>query len=369
MLKLFEVSGYKNFDKKITLDFSDVRDFQFNAECINDGLLGKIIIYGKNGIGKSNFCKALYDVENHIFKSQPVEYDATYLNVNSENDYAEFRYILQFNEHTVEYLYRKTAFKELVYEKVVIDDKLLFEVDKRNPWLMNVAGLEEHAPSLNKSFEDFEQVDCVFSYVVANTPLGYYHPLKQAHLFLQLSYMDNRGEYLSASGRISSDEIVNTPEVLAGFQELLVSAGIHETVDILADPMGKKKLYFNTNPERPLLFDEAASSGTKALCNFFRLFSGLMESGAPGAYILDEFDAYYHYELSEHIVKMIKSLKYNQVIFTTHNTTLMSNYLMRPDCLFILSEDGLTSLANATTRELREGHNLSKLYMGGDFDA
>ena len=41
---------------------------------------------------------------------------------------------------------------------------------------------------------------------------------------------------------------------------------------------------------------------------------------------------------------------------------------MRPDCYFILTEHRLTSLINATRRELREGHNLEKLYMSGEFN-
>ncbi len=368
MLKLFEVSGYKNFDKKITLDFSDVHDYQFNTECINDGLLGKILIYGKNAIGKSNFCKALHDVYQHIQYAQPDEYDPTYLNVDSKNDYAEFRYVLWLDKHTVEYTYRKTAYKKLVYEKVIINDKLLFVVDKRNPQDMQIAGLEELAPSLNKSFADFEQVDCALNYVVANTPLNYLDPLKQAYDFLRLSYLDCTSESLKRTGRFFSAQIVDHPEILPALQEFLCAAGICDTLAILEDPTGKKKLYFNTNPEKPLLFDDAASTGTKALCTFFYMYSFLSESELTGTFILDEFDAYYHYELSENIVRMSKSLKNMQVIFTTHNTTLMSNDLMRPDCLFILTKDGLTSLVNATTRELREGHNLAKLYMGGDFN-
>ena len=83
---------------------------------------------------------------------------------------------------------------------------------------------------------------------------------------------------------------------------------------------------------------------------------------------VDEFDAFYHFELSETIVNLLGKLTDTQVLLTSHNTNLLSNRFMRPDCLFILTQDKLTSFVNATSRELREGHNLEKLYMGGDFN-
>ena len=83
---------------------------------------------------------------------------------------------------------------------------------------------------------------------------------------------------------------------------------------------------------------------------------------------IDEFDAYYHYELAEQIVKMLEQMHNTQVILTSHNTNLLSNRIMRPDCYFILSDGKLTSFVNATNRELREGHNLEKLYMSGEFN-
>ena len=83
---------------------------------------------------------------------------------------------------------------------------------------------------------------------------------------------------------------------------------------------------------------------------------------------IDEFDAFYHYELAEVIVKLLERMPSSQTILTSHNTNLLSNRIMRPDCYFILSENKLTSFANATRRELREGHNLEKLYMSGEFN-
>lgn len=83
---------------------------------------------------------------------------------------------------------------------------------------------------------------------------------------------------------------------------------------------------------------------------------------------LDEYDAFYHYELSEKIICLFKRLSNCQTITTSHNTDLLTNKIMRPDCLFILTKNRLTSLADATTRELREGHNLEKLYKSGEFD-
>ena len=66
MLKLFEVAEFKNFSKKMTVDFSDVHDYQFHTDCITNGLIGKMIIYGRNSVGKSNLGLAMFDVVSHL---------------------------------------------------------------------------------------------------------------------------------------------------------------------------------------------------------------------------------------------------------------------------------------------------------------
>lgn len=52
--------------KTKSLDFSDVRDYKFNSDCISSNLLSKIIVYGKNSLGKSNLGLAMFDIVSHL---------------------------------------------------------------------------------------------------------------------------------------------------------------------------------------------------------------------------------------------------------------------------------------------------------------
>jgi hypothetical protein len=138
---------------------------------------------------------------------------------------------------------------------------------------------------------------------------------------------------------------------------------VKDKLIIREDTDGIRRLYFDR--PTPLPFMKTASSGTKALYTFFYWYKTAVNVSMM---FIDEFDAYYHYELSESIVMMLEKMNNTQVLLTSHNTNLLSNRIMRPDCYFILSETGITSLVNATGRELREGHNLEKLYMSGEFN-
>ena len=53
---------------------------------------------------------------------------------------------------------------------------------------------------------------------------------------------------------------------------------------------------------------------------------------------------------------------------TTHSTNLMDNELLRPDCYFILKDNKIKSFPELTNNELREEHNIEKLFKSGAFD-
>ena len=66
MLKYFSVENFKQFANKIEIDFSDVRDYKFNEQCIKNGFIKDILVYGKNASGKSNLGLAIMDITNHL---------------------------------------------------------------------------------------------------------------------------------------------------------------------------------------------------------------------------------------------------------------------------------------------------------------
>lgn len=47
MLKKFIVSNYKNFKEPICIDFADIAGYQFSNDCITNGMISKMLIYGK----------------------------------------------------------------------------------------------------------------------------------------------------------------------------------------------------------------------------------------------------------------------------------------------------------------------------------
>ena len=82
---------------------------------------------------------------------------------------------------------------------------------------------------------------------------------------------------------------------------------------------------------------------------------------------IDEFDSFYHHELSAAVVEQLKKIK-SQVILTTHNVSVMSNEILRPDCYFVMSKTEVSPLYLKTSKELREAHNLGKMYKAGSFN-
>ena len=268
MLKKFSVEGFKNFEKRVTIDFSDVRDYRFNPECISGGLLNTAIIYGKNAVGKSNFGLALFDIVSHLTMNNvtPGLYDY-YLNANNKKGYAKFEYEFLFGEDKIVYGYSKSEKNDLLKEYLLLNGNKMF--CHSGTMATENSGLIELAPNLNWAHKN--EISTL-RYFLYNSSLDVNHPLSKMMDFVNnmlwfrsldenrfIGYKEMAHDYLTY--------LSENKEYMVKFNALLKRSGISETVVAKKDTDGETRLYFDT--KTPMPFFKVASSGTKALYTFY----------------------------------------------------------------------------------------------------
>ena len=367
MLKRFSVENFKGFKDKITLDLGLPSNYSFNSEIIENGCVSKGIIYGINSCGKSNLGLAIFDIITHLTEKQKLlqNYDF-YLNMSGRKAFAEFEYTFAFDEHEVIYKYCKTDVNTLRSESLIIDGKevIYFDFLTRDGFT-----LLEGSSTLNASIKSESPISRV-KYVNSNSILEDNEQNSIFKKFIEfvdsmlLFYsLDSRGYEGFMNGSESIAEgIVNSGKV-KDFQKFLKENSIeYELFDCEVD--GRKAIYCHFD-NKDADFFKIASTGTRSLALFYYWYIRMEKASLV---FIDEFDAFYHFELSESVQRRLKKIPGVQIFTTTHNTDLMSNDLLRPDCYFLLENNNIKALHKLTEKELRQAHNLQKMYKAGAFN-
>ena len=128
----FTVQGFRNFRDPIDIDFSDVHDYAFNTECISDGIIMKMGIYGNNGEGKSNLGFALFDIVK-LLTDKNVDPAAispnTFLNVDGKTTEARFSYMFKRSDNVITFSYSKNAETVLTSETLTVNGTTIYSYD------------------------------------------------------------------------------------------------------------------------------------------------------------------------------------------------------------------------------------------------
>ncbi len=384
MLKKFTLKNYKNFQNELVLDLDKVAGYKFNTDCIKNDTILKSIIYGRNATGKTNLGKAIGDIVDTViggirlynFSKDKIA------NADSADKIVSFKYEFQFDDENVIYSYKRDQFDNLVYESLYVGQEHIYEIsfDQNEFSVVTLEKIGAQTIQLDKylgliekktdvEVEEREQIPFL-RYLLTNgavLPGSVLYKLEEYVKRMRFYNVAQRETFMTKSRMVVSfNDYLGEEDNLKDFEKFLNMMGVECELITFKSVDGHFELFFKH--KTPIPFYENASSGTLSLLNFYMRYVAI--NRVPSFIYMDEFDAFYHYEMSERLVKYFKA-KYpdTQVVMTTHNTNLMSNHLMRPDCVFILSRDGrLTALCDATERELREGHNLEKLYIGGEFE-
>ena len=366
MLRKFSVENFKCFQGRFVLDLSKPGNYSFNSDCIRNGIVDKAAIYGVNGIGKSNLGLAIFDLINHLSDNcKEVEKYNNFINLDGSKPYVYFEYEFQFEKDIVVYKYSKINYKTLIEESLSINGKEMIYYDYRAK-----KGSSSFAGSEVLSLEGDSNNSRV-KYIMGTAVLKDDNKENAVLLKFQnfvdkmlLFYSLRKNGFIGFKQDASLlEKVIIDANKVEDFEKFINSQGLHKKLIVVDTPEGKK-LYFQHKHGLIHYFNEC-STGMESL---ILLYSWLIVLDQCSFVYIDEFDAFYHYELAEMIVKKLKDYKNTQIIVTTHNTDLMNNDLLRPDCYFVLTEEKIDSLNRLTEKDLRLAHNLQKMFKAGAFD-
>ena len=139
----------------------------------------------------------------------------------------------------------------------------------------------------------------------------------------------------------------------------------------------KENTHSKKNTERiSLNLDKNESAGTQKLFDIAGLFLRAFRLKAPAFIVLDEIDSNFHPALLIKLVKLFNTPSINksnsQLLFTSHDTNLMSPSIMRRDQFYFAEkkEDESTRLYSlADLKGIRNDADFAKQYLAGYYGA
>jgi len=365
MLAKFAVKNFRGFADRIELDLTKHSNFNFNLYAIKDDVIKNGIVYGPNGSGKTNFSLAIFDVVNHLSqKWKKPDYYVNFTYAGDQNLRVEFEYTFIFEGQTVVYSYSKDYHGLLTAEAMVVDGKQIF---RRSEGKFNID--EKSFPidkALQRNLADNANNIPIINFLLTSFPLSRDHYLIKLQRFvngmLWFRNLDVR-EFIGLETSIFViDEYIIKNKLIDDFRRFLMNVSGQNFE--FAPPRAGEKVLFCMIDKKRIPFLNIISTGTKAL---ELLYFWMQRMGQATFVFIDEFDAFYHFKLAFEVCKILFK-KDCQVFTSSHNTYLMTNDLLRPDCNFILNENKIKPLVDCTDKELRFGHNIEKMFRGNAFN-
>ena len=365
MLIKFSVKNFRGFAERIVWNLSQPSNYSFNTYAIKDGVIKNGIIYGPNGSGKSNFALAIFDIENHLSaKWKKTDYYTNFVYTGAPNSPVEFEYQFKFGYDIIDYRYSKNSIGLLLSESLSVNNKQVFKRDEEafeiddNQFKIDAAIKENFKQNVNSV--------SVINFLTASFPFSQDHYIVKLVLFvnsmLWFKNLDSREFIGLETASLNIEEFIIQNHYVDDFTEFLAKVS-GQRFKFVAPKEGDKNLYCeiegNTIP-----FLLMASTGTQAL---ELLYVWIKRMSAASFVFIDEFDAFYHFKLAFEVCMQLFNLNC-QVFTSSHNTYLMTNDLLRPDCNFILQDNKIKPLQACTEKERRFGHNIEKLFRAGAFE-
>lgn len=421
MLIEFNFKNYRSFRDKAVLSMEATGLGTFKNSLIvynNMKLLPGVAIYGKNGGGKSNVIRAFWLSVQFIKNAQRTQHEKAVipvvpftLNDYSKNEPTEFQFIYTMDD--IKYWYsfaatREKVIRESLYHAPKGQKALVFSREAQT-----FTFTEEKAKRKLIS-ETIAENQLFFSVACTMNDLACVNAMKwfRERIFFSRDYADIPKQLLDYSNdsnmlkaisdyaktadfgiedmqfEINSKEVddldfpENMPEgikmALSQFVHVLAETSNNSETRLKMGEVKATSKHQGINADGMLelypLEIEDESDGTRKLMSIAPAIESVLSNG--GILLVDEIERELHPLLVDFIIAKFQSKETNkkgaQIIFTTHNTELMSMELLRKDQLYFADkdqQDGSSELYSISEFGTKTAENIRKGYLIGKYGA
>lgn len=397
-------------------------------------ILKNAVVYGANASGKSNLVKAISFIKKTLLEGLPVNSTNNFCRNTLENETRESIFELQFTVEDKFYAYgfstilsQRIITEEWLYELMqdgsshnlflrekdkspVIGDAVNLSTSERNRFSIYAEDFANHDTQLfltemnrGKKYDNDSKLlffkktfDWIMNHIVVIYPdIGIsntdaYYSDESLETISHLIKTFDTGVCEIKTRQITVDEmskmvpkeilfeIINTLK-----RQMMISNYPHVKMTWRIND-GFFNIHINKNQEIEIttlvlkhntsLFDfsfEEESDGTKRL---FDLIDMLMNKEEDMIFVVDELERSLHPKLTEHFLKLFMDVHSNdkdQLLFTTHEDTIMDQELFRRDEIWFIERDSHNSSKIYSLDRFKERYDkkLSKAYLEGRYGA
>lgn len=408
MLLMFKVKNYTSFKDESILDLRATAYVQHPSHVIriNDklGLLKTTALYGANASGKSNLVSAMFFFEQYIFsqfisKKENEDFDFNEISMKMKlepfalsddvNNASEFDIIFLHNGKQIQYGFECTS-KKVLNEWLFIDDKKVFERSDTELSFgikyKKILGAYKKLPAERLYIAVLEYfLDEEAKKIVLGDFISFFS--KEYYVFTEILFESTVKGLAGIVGL--SKKIVSNKSYREKVEHYLrlIDVGIKrldvQTETVLNEQTGKKKKEKIIRTVHDI-YDESGhvvgekffdlrqeSTGTLRFLAYIQNIIEMISNG--GVFIVDEMSARLHPLLTKLIVDIFCSSqnKKAQLIFTTHDISLLNNNQFRRDEIVFVdkNERGESGLYALSDLKIREDATFNKDYLQGKYGA
>lgn len=418
MLLEFSVANYRSIKERVTISMVASNDDTFSQNTFPPtnpsklSLLKSVGIYGPNASGKSNLIKALAFMENFVCNSargqegDPIEVTPFKLDAETVMQPSEFEVVFLLGEER--YAYGFTADEEQVHEEWLTATKrkprLLFKrsLEKGMEFGDSWKGDKEKIAQLTRSNALFLSVAAQLNHPTAKLVFDWF----KYKVYTMTDLPEQREMFLTMAKLIEDEQFVEellewvqaadfgidhlTVERKPSFESLdshmsdlnkmpnelrePISTYITSLTNLLPkdiEPIPRLKTWHKSNDGSMIKFDlfEEESAGTNRFVALTVLWLNAIKNSQ--LLVIDELEIKLHPLMTRFLIKAIHQANSAQLIFTTHDNSLLDAKLLRRDQVWFTEKDttSATKVYSLWDYDVRKDENFRNGYLKGRYGA